>query len=119
MSQLRVGEAQSGLRAAQITWHDMVARIIDICEARDELTVEQRVAIRLDAARVVHDCRRLLDDIVMPNAGGSSYFRTSPLQRMQRDVEVIKGHAMFDWDRTALLAGRLALGTAPAPTDLI
>ena len=74
------------------------------------------MAIRLDAARVVHDCRRLLDDIIMPSAGGSSYFKTSPLQRMQRDVEVLKGHAMFDWDRVAV-AGRPAGARHGAGTD--
>ncbi len=119
VSQLRLGEAVSALRGAQIMWHDMVARITDTCEARRELTTKQRVAIRLDAARIVNDCRRLLDDVIMPSAGGSSYFNTSALQRMQRDVEVLKGHAMFDWDRIALLAGRLELGMSLAPTDLI
>jgi len=119
MSQLRLGEAVSTLRSAQLTWRNMVDRIIERCEARNELTVAERVAIRLDAGRVVHDCRRLLDDVIMPNAGGSSYFKSSSLQRMQRDIEVIKGHAMFDWDRTALLAGRVELGMDPAPTDLI
>ena len=93
--------------------------IIATCEARRELTEKERVSIRLDAARVVHDCRRLLDDVIMPSAGGSSYFNSSPLQRMQRDIAVLKGHAMFDWDRIALLAGRVELGLPLAPTDLI
>jgi 3-hydroxy-9,10-secoandrosta-1,3,5(10)-triene-9,17-dione monooxygenase len=119
VSQLRLGEAVSALRVVQILWHDMVARIIDTCEPGGELTEMERVAIRLDAARVVHDCRRLLDDVIMPSAGGSSYFDTSALQRMQRDIEVLKGHAMFDWDRVALLMGRLELGMPLAPTDLI
>ncbi|HEX5587291.1 MAG TPA: hypothetical protein VFZ17_08290 [Acidimicrobiia bacterium] len=119
VSQLRLGEAVSALRSAQLLWHDMVARIIDVCEPRGELTERQRVAIRLDAARVVHDCRRLLDDVVMPSAGGSSYFDAAALQRIQRDLEVLKGHAMFDWDRVALLAGRVELGMPVAPTDLI
>jgi len=119
MSQLRLGEALSALRTAQMMWHDMVARIIATCEGRGELTEKERVCIRLDAARVVHDCRRLLDDMIMPSAGGSSYFNSSPLQRMQRDIAVLKGHAMFDWDRVALLAGRVELGMPPAPTDLI
>jgi alkylation response protein AidB-like acyl-CoA dehydrogenase len=119
VSQLRLGEAVSALRAVQVTWHDMVARIVNTCEPRGELTLIERVAIRLDAARIVQDCRRLLDDVIMPSAGGSSYFNTSALQRRQRDLEVLKGHAMFDWDRVALLAGRLELGIPPAPTDLI
>jgi 3-hydroxy-9,10-secoandrosta-1,3,5(10)-triene-9,17-dione monooxygenase len=119
MSQLRLGEAVSTLRVAQTMWHAMVARIIERCETGGELTPQERVGIRLDAAHVVHTCRRLLDDVIMPSAGGSSYFFNSPLQRIQRDIEVLKGHAMFDWDRIALLAGRTELGMPPAPTDLI
>jgi 3-hydroxy-9,10-secoandrosta-1,3,5(10)-triene-9,17-dione monooxygenase len=119
MSQLRLGEAVSALRTMQSVWHGMVAKIIDTCEPGDELTEMDRVAIRLNAARVVHDCRRLLDDIIMPSAGGSSYFNSAPLQRMQRDIEVVKGHAMFDWDRVALLAGQVELGMALSPTELI
>jgi hypothetical protein len=47
------------------------------------------------------------------------YYQTSPLQRLQRDVEVLKGHVVFDWDRTAELAGRVALGLPLRPTDLV
>jgi hypothetical protein len=41
------------------------------------------------------------------------------LQRLQRDVEVLKGHVIFDWDRTAELAGRIELGLEVRPTDLV
>jgi 3-hydroxy-9,10-secoandrosta-1,3,5(10)-triene-9,17-dione monooxygenase len=119
ISQLRLGEAVSVLRTAQTMWNDLIARIVTTCEDRGELTVKERVCIRLDATRIVQDCRRLLDDVIMPNAGGSSYFESSPLQRMQRDIAVLKGHAMFDWDRIALLAGRVELGMPLSPTDLI
>ena len=47
------------------------------------------------------------------------YLSTSPLQRLQRDVEVLKGHVVFDWDRTTELAGRFALGFPLRPTDLV
>ena len=40
-------------------------------------------------------------------------------QRLQRDVETLKGHVMFDWDRTAELAGRYALGFGLRPTDMV
>jgi 3-hydroxy-9,10-secoandrosta-1,3,5(10)-triene-9,17-dione monooxygenase len=52
-------------------------------------------------------------------SGASAYFATSPLQRLQRDVETLKGHVEFDWDRTTELAGRIALGFEPRPTDMI
>ena len=36
-----------------------------------------------------------------------------------RDVEVLKGHVVFDWDRTAELAGRYALGFGLRPLDMV
>jgi 3-hydroxy-9,10-secoandrosta-1,3,5(10)-triene-9,17-dione monooxygenase len=118
-AQMRLGEAVAKLRTAQSVWHGMIAKIVGTCENGDELTIAERVGIRLGAAEVVHTARRILDDTIMPSAGGSSYFESSPLQRMQRDLEVLKGHAMFDWDRVAQLAGRVELDLPLAKTDLI
>ncbi len=47
------------------------------------------------------------------------YFTDSPLQRIQRDLETLKGHVVYDWDRVAQLAGRLELGSEPLPTDML
>ena len=44
---------------------------------------------------------------------------SAPLQRHLRDVQVIRGHVMYDWDRTCVLAGKVELGFATGPADLI
>ena len=58
----------------------------------------------------------MIDDLAV-GSGGSVYFEDHPLQRFQRDVNTLKGHAIFDWDRTMELVGRVAIGldagTAP------
>jgi 3-hydroxy-9,10-secoandrosta-1,3,5(10)-triene-9,17-dione monooxygenase len=118
-SQMRLGEALGQLRIAQTIFHTTLKKIIDTCEPRGTLSTEDRVGIRLAGAQVVHACRDLLNDTIMPNAGGGSYYLGAVLQRMQRDIEMLKGHALFDWDRVALMAGKEALGIAPAPTDLL
>jgi alkylation response protein AidB-like acyl-CoA dehydrogenase len=118
LAQMRLGEAVSQLRALQTQWHAMVKLVIDTCEPRGELTQTQRVGIRATATQVVHGVRRLLDDTILPNCGGGMYFETAPLQRRQRDIEVLKGHAMYDADRVFQMAGRDALGLPLAPTDL-
>jgi hypothetical protein len=46
------------------------------------------------------------------------YATSHPIQRLQRDVETLKGHVVFDWDRTTELAGRVMLGHPLRPTDL-
>lgn len=118
LAQMRLGEAIGQLRTVQMLWHAMVKLVIDTCEPRGQLTPTQRVGIRIAATQVVHGVRRLLDDTIMPNCGGGMYYETAPLQRRQRDIEVLKGHAMFDWDRGFQLLGKTELGIEPAPTDL-
>jgi hypothetical protein len=51
--------------------------------------------------------------------GASAYLAASPLQRLQSDVEVLKGHVLFDWERTTALASRCALELPLRPTDMI
>ena len=60
----------------------------------------------------------LFADGHVPGAGASVYFESHPLQRLQRDVETLKGHVVFDWDRAAELAGRVLLGQPLQPTDM-
>jgi 3-hydroxy-9,10-secoandrosta-1,3,5(10)-triene-9,17-dione monooxygenase len=118
VSHLRIGEAIVELRALQTLWHSMVARIIDAYETRRGMETEERVKIRHDAAYIVTKCAKLVGHVTA-STGGSSYFNHSPLQRIQRDVEVLSSHATLDWDRGMQMGGKVALGIPLAPTDLI
>jgi alkylation response protein AidB-like acyl-CoA dehydrogenase len=114
---LRLGEVSADLRLAQTLWHDTVNRIVDAYEPREGMSLEERVAVRQNAAIVAKLASKILRDITA-SSGGSCYFESSPLQRMQRDVEVLKCHATLDWDRGAQMVGRVALGLPLAPTDM-
>jgi hypothetical protein len=74
--------------------------------------------VRLAAAHTVRLAREAIAT-VCDGSGASVYFDASPLQRLQRDVEVLKGHVVFDWDRTAELVGRIELGFDPRPSDML
>ncbi len=52
-------------------------------------------------------------------SGASASFLGAPLQRQLRDLQVMRGHVMFDWDRTAVLAGKVELGFPTTPADLL
>lgn len=116
--QMRLGEADLRLSMARELWDSCIREMDRHCGTGGTMTVAQRVGVRAKCALVVQTCRDLVNDI-MNAAGGSAYYLTSPLQRIQRDVEVLKSHAMFDWDRTSQLQGRLRLGMRAAPTDLV
>jgi alkylation response protein AidB-like acyl-CoA dehydrogenase len=117
-AQMRLGEAHLKMTMARELWDSCIREMDDRCGTGGTMTVAQRVGIRAKCALVVQECRDVIA-LIMNAAGGSSYFLSAPLQRIQRDVEVLKSHAMFDWDRTAQLQGRLRLGMRAQPTDLV
>ena len=115
--QVRLATAMSDLTAARVRWDVAIADLVEAGSA-GAATEEIRVATRLAAAATVRASRSVIST-VCEGAGASVYFDHAPLQRLQRDVEVLKGHVMFDWDRTTELAGRFALGFPLGPMDLV
>ena len=116
-ARMRLGAAVSDLAAARLRWDAAVAQLA-ACTGGGEVPVPQRMAWRLTAAATVRAARAVISTIA-EGAGASVYFTASPFQRLQRDVEVLKGHVIFDWDRTTELAGRVELGMELQPTDMV
>lgn len=116
-AQIRLATAVSDLTAARLRWD---AAIAAITAASADATPSDRLRVdtRLAAAATVRSARQAIG-VVCEGAGASVYFSSHPLQRLQRDVETLKGHVIFDWDRTAELAGRVALGFDLRPTDMV
>lgn len=115
---LRLGEALAIVRAARLVWNDAVARLERIGPQGAAAGVEDLCAIRLAAADVVRLSHQAINGLAAA-AGASSGFLTSPLQRHLRDVQMMRGHVMFDWDRAAQLGGKVALGYEPGLADLL
>lgn len=116
-AQVRLATAMSDLTAARVRWDAAIDTLVGSC-ADGEPSEELRVATRVTAAATVRASQSIIG-AVCDGAGASIYRLSSPLQRLQRDVEVLKGHVIFDWDRTAELAGRFALGFGLRPTDMV
>jgi 3-hydroxy-9,10-secoandrosta-1,3,5(10)-triene-9,17-dione monooxygenase len=115
--QARLGSVMASLAAARALWDQSVARLVTVSPDH-EMSLDDRAQIRLAASFVVRTSRDILTAIG-DGVGASAYFADSPFQRWQRDVETLKGHVVFDWDRTTELAGRIALGFDPRPTDMV
>jgi alkylation response protein AidB-like acyl-CoA dehydrogenase len=116
-AQIRLATAMSDLESARVRWDAAIASLADAA-ASGSVDEDLRVATRLTAAATVRAARSVIST-VCEGAGASVYRSTDPMQRLQRDVEVLKGHVFFDWDRTAELAGRHALGLPLRPTDMV
>lgn len=116
-ARVRLATALAEVRAARAVWEQALAALT-AAVADGEPTVADRMDARLAAASTVRLARQAIST-VCEGSGASIYAESSPLQRLQRDVEVLKGHVIFDWDRCAELAGRIALGLEPSPLDMV
>jgi 3-hydroxy-9,10-secoandrosta-1,3,5(10)-triene-9,17-dione monooxygenase len=73
---------------------------------------------RLAAAHIVHKSRAVIADL-LEASGASAHFLGNPLQRIKRDVDVICGHVVFDYDTSRELAGALTLGMNVSRTAMV
>ena len=73
---------------------------------------------RLAAAHIVHESRAVIADL-LEASGASAHFLGNPLQRIKRDVDVICGHVVFDYDTSRELAGALILGMKVSRTAMV
>jgi hypothetical protein len=70
------------------------------------------------AAHVVHESRAVIA-MLFEASGASVHFLDSPLQRFKRDVDVLAGHVVFDYDTSRELAGALTLGMKIPRTAMV
>ena len=113
-----LGQAQVRLRALRALVTDTVARIDELVDAGEPVARAVRGEARLAAAHVVHESRSVIADL-LGASGASAHFLDNPLQRIKRDVDVIAGHVVFDYDTSRELAGALALGVPIARTAMV
>ncbi len=76
--------------------------------ATGSITIEHRRDIRLSTTHATRSSAEAID-LMYLHAGGTSVYRTSPLQRIFRDVHVATQHAMVS-PVTFELTGRLFMG---------
>lgn len=118
MTHFRLGEARAAVQAAHALWD----RAIDTLEREGPkgsgVDLDTLVELRLSSASIVRLANEAANGLSAA-AGASSGFLAAPLQRHLRDLQMMRGHVVFDWDRAAQVVGRIALGGEPTPADLL
>jgi 3-hydroxy-9,10-secoandrosta-1,3,5(10)-triene-9,17-dione monooxygenase len=77
-------------------------------------SLEERFAIRPACTWAVKQARAALNELT-DQAGTGSFMLSSPLQRFQREINVLSSHAFYEFDRQLTAYGQLMLeGTLPA-----
>lgn len=117
-AQIRLGDAQVRLRALRGLLNDTAGRIQDAVDARERISRSVRADARAAAAHIVHESRSVIADL-LEASGASAQFTTNPLQRAKRDVDVICGHVVFDYDTARELSGALQVGVQISPISMI
>jgi 3-hydroxy-9,10-secoandrosta-1,3,5(10)-triene-9,17-dione monooxygenase len=117
-AQVRLGDARVRLRAmrglADAAAHDIQARV----GSGEHIGPKVRSGVRAAAAHVVHESRAVIADL-LEASGASAQFLDHPLQRAKRDVDVISGHVVFDYDGSRELAGALEIGAKVSPFAMV
>lgn len=115
---VHLGGAQVRLRALRSLLADTVGEIDVIVAAGDPVERQVRGRARVAAAHIVHESRAVIGEL-LGASGASAHFLDNPLQRLKRDVDVIVGHVIFDYDTSRELAGALTLGLTIPRTAMV
>jgi alkylation response protein AidB-like acyl-CoA dehydrogenase len=118
IAQARLAEARVRLRALHGLLDDTVGQIEAIVTAGEEVPRPVRGDARMAAAHIVHESRAVIA-MLFEASGASVHFLDSPLQRFKRDVDVLSGHVVFDYDTSRELAGALTLGMRVPRTAMV
>jgi 3-hydroxy-9,10-secoandrosta-1,3,5(10)-triene-9,17-dione monooxygenase len=118
IAQAHLAEALVRLRALRGLLADTVVEIETIIAAGDPVPRPVRGQARLAAAHIVHESRAVVGDL-LEASGASAHFIDNPLQRIKRDVDVICGHVVFDYDTSRELAAALTLGMKVPRTAMV
>ena len=106
--QAGLAEAEAQWRAARALFVTTISDIWEDVQGGGAMTPEKRADLRLVSTHAVRNCVNVVR-AVHDLAGGTSVYRTSPIQRRLRDAETMTQHMITNADTLALV-GRVMLG---------
>ena len=105
---MEVALAEAERRSARAFFYETIEAAWEMAQREGRIGVDERRDVRLATTHAVRASASAVDRMYHL-AGGTSVYRTSPLQRIFRDVHVTTQHMMVA-PSTFELTGRLLLG---------
>jgi alkylation response protein AidB-like acyl-CoA dehydrogenase len=118
IAQAHLGEAQVRVRALRAVLADTVDGLENAVAAGKPIAKTTRAQARLTAAHIVRESKEVIG-LLLGASGAGAHFLGNPLQRAKRDVDVLAGHVIFDYDTSRELAGALAIGATIPPYAMV
>ncbi|GIE82594.1 acyl-CoA dehydrogenase [Actinoplanes philippinensis] len=112
VTQIQIGAAASRIAAAEALSEQMYELLQTRADAYEELTLEERGAVRGHSAYAVQLCKEAVE-ILYSASGASVIKRSVPLQRFHRDIQGLSLHGWIVLNTNLELYGRLLLGKDP------
>ena len=109
MAQARLGHTQVEVDSIRSQLLQIAGEVTRWGETDDLCPPLERCRLRLNIGHVVQRSRNVVRDVVEA-CGASAHFLDNPLQRLQRDLNTLSCHTVFDMDVSSELYGRLLLG---------
>jgi len=106
---MRLAENKVRLDAVRGLFDAKIEFISERIYGGGSLSGEERAEMRLVISYIARECRALVDTLAMM-AGSRATYLDSPIQRFQRDINSLAGHAIFEMDHTADLYGGVMMG---------
>lgn len=115
-TQIRMAKAEARLRSARAFVSEAISGVWAHVEAGGDVRLEDRATLRMAANQAMVSSAAVVDEMYSLG-GGTSIYRTSPLQRRFRDVHTATQHMLVGpsvWQS----AGRVLLGQQVVPEQL-
>lgn len=107
-TQIRLANALAEVRAAETVLRAAAGALEAHARGEAELSELDQIELRLPIAHVVRDCCRVVRH-VMEGSGAGVHYLDHELQRINRDVQMMSAHTVFDVDLVAQQCGRARL----------
>jgi len=112
LAQARLGHAMAAAQMARASLLRLANEVSAFGDQDEPCPVTERARLRLQISHAVHLARDLVNSVVEAS-GASAQFTHNPLQRIQRDLNTLSCHTVFDQDTGGELYGRVLLGLEP------
>jgi indole-3-acetate monooxygenase len=88
LAQFQIGEAEARLRSARAYMESTAARVWQSVVSTGELTIPQRVDIRMATTFAIHEAKTVAD-VAWDVAGATAIFLSNPFERRLRDLRTL------------------------------